>query len=48
MFRRGLELKTDADDPERFAMRQAARQLRTLMIVVLGYPPIAGVESDRA
>lgn len=38
MFHRGMELKTTADNPELMAMRDAARQLRTLMVSVLGYP----------
>jgi hypothetical protein len=38
MFRRGTELKTTADNPERIAMRDAACQLRTLMVSVLKYP----------
>jgi hypothetical protein len=48
IFRRGLELKTNGNDPERRAMLQAARQLRALMVAVLGYPPVVGLESDRA
>ena len=40
MCRRGLEL-TSKDDMERTAMRDASRQLRALMITVLGYPPVA-------
>jgi hypothetical protein len=38
LFRRDMELKTTADNPERIAMRDAARQLRILMVSVLGYP----------
>lgn len=38
LFRRGMELKTAADNPERIAMRDATRELRTLMVSVLGYP----------
>jgi hypothetical protein len=46
MFRRGADLKTDGDGPERFAMRQAARQLRALMLSVLGYPRMPGESHD--
>jgi CheY-like chemotaxis protein len=46
MFRRGLELQASDDHhAERSAMFQCARQLRTLMVSVLGYPPFPG-ESD--
>jgi hypothetical protein len=45
MFRRGLELQADGD-AERSAMLQCARQLRGLMVSVLGYP--AAEELDEA
>jgi hypothetical protein len=38
LFRRGMELKTTGDNSERMAMRDAACQLRTLMVSVLRYP----------
>jgi hypothetical protein len=38
LFRDSMELKTTADNPERMAMRDAACQLRTLMVSVLRYP----------
>jgi hypothetical protein len=38
LFRRGMELKTTADNAERMAMRDAAHELRKLMVSVLRYP----------
>jgi hypothetical protein len=48
MFRRGTELKTAADYRELLAMREAARQLRTLTVSVFGYPAVSAEESDPA
>jgi hypothetical protein len=48
LFRRGLELKTGDNDAERAAMQDAARQLRALVVTVLGYPPVpTELESDQ-
>jgi hypothetical protein len=47
MFRRSAELKTDADNPERLAMQEAARQLKTLRVSVFGYLAVSLEESDQ-
>jgi hypothetical protein len=40
LFNRAQQLNTAENDPERLAMRDAAQALRSLLVTVLGYPPL--------
>jgi hypothetical protein len=46
LSRRNTELNTTGDNRERMAMREAARQLRSLRVSVFGYPSVSAEESD--